>query len=133
MSVARMWQRSRAAPAGEVHCAPGQGLTHLRLLAFERHDLVLAKRARDTDRDREDVVALARGPGLDVDVLRLRYQDELRPPPGAAGPRGSDAQIARFSNFPHGSTLKASSSGPRRVLRCRCRASHGSRFVPPRN
>ena len=58
-----------------------QGLTHLRVLAFERHDLVLAKLARNTDRDREDVVALARGrgPGLDVDVLRLRYQDELRP------------------------------------------------------
>jgi len=54
-----------------------QGLTHLRVLAFERHDLVLAKLARNTDRDREDVVALARGrgPGLDVDVLRLRYQD----------------------------------------------------------
>lgn len=56
-----------------------QGLTHVRLLAFERHDLVLAKLARNTDRDREDVVALARGPGLDVDVLRVRYRDELRP------------------------------------------------------
>lgn len=55
------------------------GLTRLRLLAFERHDLVLAKLARNSDRDREDVVALARGPGLDTDVLRSRYQDELRP------------------------------------------------------
>ena len=55
------------------------GLTHLRLLAFERHDLVLAKLARNTDRDREDVVALALGPGLDTDVLRSRYRDELRP------------------------------------------------------
>lgn len=55
------------------------GLTHLRLLAFERHDLVLAKLARNTDRDREDVVALARGPGLDTEVLRSRYRDELRP------------------------------------------------------
>ena len=56
-----------------------KGLTHVRLLAFERHDLVLAKLARNTDRDREDVIALARGPGLEVDVLRVRYQDELRP------------------------------------------------------
>ncbi len=42
-----------------------EGLAHVRLLAFERHDPVLAKLARNTDRDREDVVALARGPGLD--------------------------------------------------------------------
>lgn len=55
------------------------GLSHLRLLAFERHDLVLAKLARNTDRDREDVVALAQGPGLDTEVLRSRYRDELRP------------------------------------------------------
>lgn len=55
------------------------GLSHLRLLAFERHDLALAKLARNTDRDREDVVALARGPGLDPEVLRSRYRDELRP------------------------------------------------------
>ena len=56
-----------------------EGLTHVRLLAFERHDLVLAKLARNTDRDREDVVALARGPRLDTDLLRSRYQEELRP------------------------------------------------------
>ena len=55
------------------------GLTHLRLRAFERHDLVLAKLARNIDRDREDVVALARGPGLDVEVLEERYRQELRP------------------------------------------------------
>jgi hypothetical protein len=55
------------------------GLARLRLLAFERHDLALAKLARNTDRDREDLVALACGPGLDVDVLRTRYREELRP------------------------------------------------------
>ena len=55
------------------------GLSHLRLLAFERHDLALAKLARNTDRDREDVVALALGPGLDPEVLRSRYRNELRP------------------------------------------------------
>jgi hypothetical protein len=36
------------------------GLTRLRLKVFERHDLVLAKLCRNIDRDREDVVALAR-------------------------------------------------------------------------
>ncbi len=55
------------------------GLARLRLKAFERHDLVLAKLARNIDRDREDVIALARGPGLDVQVLRKRYRQELRP------------------------------------------------------
>lgn len=61
-----------------------EGLAQVRLLAFERHDLVLAKLARNTDRDREDVLALARGPGLDTEVLRSRYRDELRPTLGRA-------------------------------------------------
>jgi hypothetical protein len=34
---------------------------------------------RHIDRDRQDVEALARGPGLDVAVLRDRYERELRP------------------------------------------------------
>jgi Nucleotidyltransferase of unknown function (DUF6036) len=56
-----------------------EGLTQVRLLAFERHDLALAKLARNTDRDRQDVVALAQGPGLDTDLLQFRYRNELRP------------------------------------------------------
>ena len=56
-----------------------EGLERLRLNALERHDLVLAKLCRNIDRDREDVAALARGPGLDVEVLNQRYRDELRP------------------------------------------------------
>ena len=56
-----------------------EGLTRLRLKVFERHDLALAKLCRNIDRDREDVVALARGPGLDVNVLQQRYRKELRP------------------------------------------------------
>jgi hypothetical protein len=56
-----------------------EGLEQLRLKALERHDLVLAKLCRNIDRDREDVAALARGPGLDVEVLNQRYRDELRP------------------------------------------------------
>jgi hypothetical protein len=58
---------------------------HLRLLALERHDLVLAKLARNSDRDREDVALLARDVGLDVAVLRSRYKEELRPYLGVPG------------------------------------------------
>ena len=56
---------------------PGE-FRNLRLKAFERHDLVLAKLARNIDRDREDVKRLAAGPGLDPQVLKQRYETELR-------------------------------------------------------
>lgn len=59
--------------------APDASFEHLRLLIFERHDLVLAKITRNNDRDRADVAALAAGPGLDIEVLRTRYAEELRP------------------------------------------------------
>lgn len=58
--------------------APGGSLTNLHLHVFERHDLVLAKLTRNIDRDRADVAAIAAGPGLDIDILRVRYVDELR-------------------------------------------------------
>ncbi len=48
----------------------GDSFKNLRLLVFERHDLVLAKLTRNSDRDRTDVEAIAAGPGLDVDALR---------------------------------------------------------------
>lgn len=51
---------------------------NLRLKAFERHDLVLAKLSRNGDRDREDVRRLAVGPGLEPEILRKRYAEELR-------------------------------------------------------
>ena len=51
----------------------------LQIRIFERHDLVLAKIVRNNDRDRADVAAIAGGPGLDIDVLRARYVEELRP------------------------------------------------------
>lgn len=60
-----------------VDLFPGE-FSKLRLLALERHDLVLAKLARNIDRDREDVQRLATGPGLDPTVLKERYQTELR-------------------------------------------------------
>jgi hypothetical protein len=52
--------------------------TFLRLRAFEPHDLALAKLERNEDHDREDVKALALRPGLDVEVLRDRYDGEMR-------------------------------------------------------
>jgi hypothetical protein len=51
---------------------------HLRLMAFEVHDLVLAKLARNIDRDREDLRRLASHPGLDPDLLARRYHEEVR-------------------------------------------------------
>ena len=51
----------------------------LQFRIFERHDLVLAKIVRNSDKDRADVAAIAGGPGLDIDVLRARYVEELRP------------------------------------------------------
>jgi hypothetical protein len=51
----------------------------LRFRIFERHDLVLAKIVRNNDRDRADLAAIAGGPGLDIDLLRERYVEELRP------------------------------------------------------
>jgi len=51
---------------------------NLRLKAFERHDLALAKLGRNADHDREDVKRLAAGPGLDVGILKERYDRELR-------------------------------------------------------
>jgi len=51
----------------------------LRLKALERHDLVLAKLERNIDRDREDVKTLAAKDGLDLDLLKKRYETELRP------------------------------------------------------
>jgi hypothetical protein len=51
----------------------------LQFRIFERHDLILAKIVRNNDRDRADVAAIAGGPGLDIEVLRARYVQELRP------------------------------------------------------
>lgn len=53
-------------------------LRHLRIRALERHDLALAKLERNLDRDRDDVKAMAAGPGLDVRILKHRYHEELR-------------------------------------------------------
>jgi len=54
-------------------------LSRLRLRAFEAHDLVLSKLERFQAVDREDLKHLARTVPLDSDILRARYEEELRP------------------------------------------------------
>src|SRR6266704_1058218 len=51
----------------------------LRLLAFEAHDLVLAKLGRNSARDRADVEFLVREGVIDRQVLEKRFELELRP------------------------------------------------------
>ena len=52
---------------------------HLRLFALDPYDLTLAKLQRNLQRDRDDVLHVARVANLDLEVLRTRYADELRP------------------------------------------------------
>ena len=56
-----------------------RGFKHLRLRAFEVHDLVLAKLGRNSARDRADVEFLARKGVIDRRVLEKRFESELRP------------------------------------------------------
>jgi len=51
---------------------------HLRLFALDPYDLALSKLERNIQRDRDDVKYLARAVPLDLDVLKERYQKELR-------------------------------------------------------
>ena len=51
----------------------------LRLFALDPYDLALAKLERNLQRDRDDVLYLARAAPLDLDLLRRRYSVELRP------------------------------------------------------
>jgi hypothetical protein len=54
------------------------GLERLRIKVFEKHDIVLAKLGRAADHDREDVKYLASRVGLDVTVLRDRFENEVK-------------------------------------------------------
>ena len=56
-----------------------EGLSRLRLRALEVHDLVLAKLARNSPRDRADVEFLVRHGALDRHCLEDRFETELRP------------------------------------------------------
>jgi hypothetical protein len=57
---------------------PGR-FRHLALFALDPHDLALSKLARNSPVDREDIAHLARVVPLDPQVLRRRYEQELRP------------------------------------------------------
>lgn len=50
----------------------------LRLFVLDPYDIALTKLERNIERDREDVLYLARTIPFDLDVLRKRYQEELR-------------------------------------------------------
>jgi uncharacterized nucleotidyltransferase DUF6036 len=52
---------------------------HIELYALEAHDLALTKLERNLDRDRDDVRQLAKAGYLNPEVLRSRYQEEMRP------------------------------------------------------
>lgn len=52
---------------------------HIRLWVLEIHDLALCKLARNSLRDQDDVLWLARQPGFDPAILQQRYENELRP------------------------------------------------------
>ena len=58
---------------------PSVDLVNLNLYALDPYDLALAKLERNSPRDREDIEHLARTIPLDLDVLRDRYERELRP------------------------------------------------------
>ena len=51
---------------------------HLRLMAVDPYDLALSKLERNGQKDRDDVRFLARSVPLDLDILKQRYQTELR-------------------------------------------------------
>jgi hypothetical protein len=51
----------------------------LKLWALDPHDLALSKLERNAERDREDMLGLARAGYLDPRVLKERYLEEMRP------------------------------------------------------
>ena len=55
-----------------------QAFRHLRLFALDPYDLTLSKLERNIERDRADIRFLARTIPLNLELLRDRYQKELR-------------------------------------------------------
>jgi hypothetical protein len=52
---------------------------HLRLRVLDPYDIALAKLGRNNDRDREDVLFLARTVPFDLDLFERRFREELEP------------------------------------------------------
>jgi hypothetical protein len=51
---------------------------HLNLFALDPYDLALSKIERNSRRDRDDVIHLARRVPFDLDTLRNRFESEMR-------------------------------------------------------
>jgi hypothetical protein len=60
-----------------IDMTPGE-LKHLKLLVPDPYNCILSKLERNTAKDRDDADHLFRSQKLDVQVLRNRYQNELR-------------------------------------------------------
>jgi Nucleotidyltransferase of unknown function (DUF6036) len=58
---------------------PDESWKRLRLLALDPTDIALSKLERNADRDRDDVLRLARAGLVDAQTLKARYDEELRP------------------------------------------------------
>jgi hypothetical protein len=58
---------------------PDESWKRLRLLALDPTDIALSKLERNADRDRDDVLRLARAGFVDVQALKARYFEEVRP------------------------------------------------------
>jgi hypothetical protein len=58
---------------------PKESWKRLRLLALDPTDIALSKLERNADRDRDDVLRLARAGLVDAQTLKARYFEEVRP------------------------------------------------------
>ena len=58
---------------------PDESWKRLRLLALDPTDVALSKLERNADRDRDDVLRLARAGLVDAQALKARYFEEVRP------------------------------------------------------
>lgn len=58
---------------------PDQSWKRLRLLSLDPLDIALSKLERNADRDRDDVLRLARAGLVDAQELKARYFEEVRP------------------------------------------------------
>ncbi len=72
---------------------PGK-FKNIRLFVPDPYDLVLSKLSRNVERDREDVAFLAGTLNLNADVLRKRYDEELKL--ALIGPPERHEQTLRF-------------------------------------
>jgi hypothetical protein len=58
---------------------PDESWKRLRLLAMDPTDIALSKLERNAERDRDDVLRLARAGFVDAQALKARYFEEVRP------------------------------------------------------